>query len=636
MTTQRVRNHELEDRSLAALRLAVPPKWVIHDFRRDYGIDVQLELFDANGFATGLRCYGQLKATDNAEDEDKLSLDRDHFEYWSSHTDPVLLLRYYEETQTIHWCWLHEIAWSLKPNADSLSVVRFLRAWDRVASPKEILDFLTKRSEVVASRLLPPFAVSIVSASLDAPALVALAEGVANSVSGKSFEVFSGDRPDAVLKVFVENSAVATTHLGLPGFAVSLDVADPDINALIWLLIFLTACRYDRILAGRPLAKRHLPLLMKGATGSLLAPTADAIAYALGVEEAADKLELFKPVASIDAQIKHGVVFGVLFSAAHRYGQADEWVDLLHHARGSSEDRKQNASISYSLANALAATGRWDEAVDAFRSASDYDDDYLLRPYFHHELATALFESRDYVGAVAQCKRALEIEDDLRTRYLLGDALFCMGEFSLSLCELESVMERDLGTDSLPHAALLVVLCFDLVERWHIENGGAENNQYAGEVDALEALATRQAGDFDSMYCSLLAAHSRDGLFHFNIGHTCIVAGNYRAAALRYFHCGLLQRSDAEAWALGIGCATKAGDIPLTALGMSVGYSLCGESVIHEYLQHCRPSAMQPLELQKWQQESIDAFRKMRRDARHPLTVRLWGTDATHGIQLSM
>ena len=104
MTTQRVRNHELEDFSLAALRLALPSKWVIHEFKRDYGIDVQLELFDENGMALGLRAYGQLKATDNLEDDDKLSLDRDHFDYWSSQSDPVLLLRFFSANQSFQWC----------------------------------------------------------------------------------------------------------------------------------------------------------------------------------------------------------------------------------------------------------------------------------------------------------------------------------------------------------------------------------------------------------------------------------------------------------------------------------------------------------------------------------------------------
>ena len=131
MTTKRVRNHELEELSLAALRFELPSKWVIHDFRKDYGIDVQLEIFEADGFATGLRCYGQLKATDNAANEDVLSLDRDHFEYWGAHNDPVLLLRYYADTNSYFWCWLHDVAWSLKPDAKSLSVTKFLKPWDK-------------------------------------------------------------------------------------------------------------------------------------------------------------------------------------------------------------------------------------------------------------------------------------------------------------------------------------------------------------------------------------------------------------------------------------------------------------------------------------------------------------------------
>src|SRR3990167_7580255 len=156
MTTKRVRNHELEELSLAALRFELPSKWVIHDFRKDYGIDVQLEIFQADGSATGLRCYGQLKATDNSADDDVLALDRDHFEYWSAHTDPVLLLRYYADAKQFCWCWLHDVAWSLKADAQSLSVTKFLRPWDKLTSPKAIQDFMEQRSHAFTERLLPP------------------------------------------------------------------------------------------------------------------------------------------------------------------------------------------------------------------------------------------------------------------------------------------------------------------------------------------------------------------------------------------------------------------------------------------------------------------------------------------------
>ncbi|WP_031360097.1 DUF4365 domain-containing protein [Caballeronia sordidicola] len=635
MTTQRVRNHELEDRSLAALRLAVPAKWVVHDFQSDYGIDVQFELFDESGLATGLRCYGQLKATDSAEEEDTLSLDRDHFEYWSSHMDPVLLFRYYEENQTIHWCWIHEVAWSLKPHANSLSVVRFLRLWNRNTSAKDIHDFLAKRGQALASRLQPPFAVAIVSASLPRPELFAFAEALGKAVNRHLFEVIAGDQPDAAFKVFVENTTIATTHLGLPGLVVSLEDAPHDQHSLVWLLIFLTACRYDRILAARPLAQSHAALLVQEARGPLLAHVVDAMAYALGVKEAAAKLEPFKTATSAEAQMDQPLLFCALFTAADRYGQIDEWAEMLKEARESSDDAGQKAAISYSLGNTLAAMKRWKEAADAFRAASSYDADYLVRPYFHCDLGASLFESADYTGAVAHYRQALELDDDKETRYFLGDSLFCMGNFAAAQCELRKAMEQGINPDSQAHAILLVLLCTEMIEQWHVDMVVAPSH-YEGGLEDVERLTQKREADFDALLTELLTEHGGSGLFNFNAGHASIVAGRHQTAALRYFHCGLRQRGDAEAWALGIVCAMQSGDSMLMALGMTVGYSFCGESVIHEYLQHCRPQGLRPQDLQQWHQQIIDAFRTARRDARRPLTIRLWGDEGMHSVDVML
>lgn len=187
MTTRRIRNHELEELSLAALRFVLPPKWVIHDFRRDYGIDVQLELFDKDGLATGLRCYGQLKATDNPDDDDALALDRGPFEYWAAHTDPVLLLRYYASTGQFSWCWLHDVAWSLKPDARSLSVVKFLQQWDKIGTAKSIRDLLQLRSRAFTERQCPPFEVSIRGDDVAIENLAAIADTANRSVDSGIF-----------------------------------------------------------------------------------------------------------------------------------------------------------------------------------------------------------------------------------------------------------------------------------------------------------------------------------------------------------------------------------------------------------------------------------------------------------------
>jgi tetratricopeptide (TPR) repeat protein len=550
MTTERVRNHELEEFSLAALRLALPGKWVIHEFKRDYGIDVQLELFDERGMALGLRAYGQLKATDGSEDDDELSLDRDHLEYWSSHSDPVLLLRYFSATQSFQWCWLHEVAWSMKPWAGSLSVVRFLRPWSRDASAAEVATFLRERGQVLASRLLPPFAVSIHSRTLPQEIVVEMSVNAGELVDPRTFRVVAGDLPDAAFKVFVERKSIATTHLGAPGIVVTLDGQEDDLPSLVWLLIFLTACRYDRVLVARLLAQRHFNVLERVASGSLVVSLAEATTFALGLKQAAAVLKPFQAADTEAHSLRVAMTCMGTFRGATRFGELTEWAELLAEVHEIEKDERK-ASIAYSRGNALCSLGRWDEAVEMFQAAAISDPSYRERPYFVCEFAGSLFESGQYAEAARQYRFALELGEGARTRYLLGDALFCHGEFAAARVELLGAISAGLDGDSQTHADLIAEMCAEMVDDWGLPEV-LQAVKYGGDTEVLSGLARQTGQDFEDGLSTLLATYASDGYFHFNAAHTCRLSGRLDLAVYRYFHCALRQRVDAEAWALGI------------------------------------------------------------------------------------
>ncbi|MDR7268665.1 tetratricopeptide (TPR) repeat protein [Pelomonas saccharophila] len=623
MTTQRVRNHELEDLSLAALRLALPDKWVIHEFRRDYGIDVQLELFDKDGMALGLRAYGQLKATDNLEDADELSLDRDHFEYWSSHSDPVLLLRFFSTNQSFKWCWLHDVAWSIKPGAGSLSVARFLRHWNRETSAADVATFLKERGQVLASRLLPPFTVSIQSRTLPPDAVMAIAQRAADPVDRKTFRVLSGDQPDAAFKVFIERASIATTHLGAAGIVVNLDGQEDDLPSLVWLLIFLTACRYDRVLVARPLAQRHFEVLKRAANGSLVALLAEAATFALGLKHAAALLKPFEASDRDSQEMWAPLTYMGLFSAATRFGEHAAWTELLAEAY-QVVGNDERASIAYSSGNAFCSVGSWDEAVAMFQAAARSDPSYLERPYFLCELAGALFESGRYLEAVKHYRLALEVQEVPRTRYFLGDALFCQGEFAAARAELLGAIAGGLDSESEAHAMLIAEMSAEMCDNWSLP-AVIQTVPYDGGTEALEAFGGQTGQDFMDSLKRMLATYGSDGFFNFNAAHMCRLAGRADLASYRYFHCAHRQRNDAEAWALGIASSIEAGDAELTALGIFVGYFYCGERLTSEYLRVVRPVGMEADSYRLWQQDVIDMFRSARQKEDQPATVRLNG-----------
>ena len=90
---KRTRSHELEDESIDCFKAGIPKKWVCREKGRDYGVDIEVEIFDDNGDATGLMFYVQLKATDDATLERKAVLQVDRLNYLAAFEMPSILVR---------------------------------------------------------------------------------------------------------------------------------------------------------------------------------------------------------------------------------------------------------------------------------------------------------------------------------------------------------------------------------------------------------------------------------------------------------------------------------------------------------------------------------------------------------------
>ncbi|MGG6344428.1 DUF4365 domain-containing protein [Stenotrophomonas indicatrix] len=630
MTTKRVRNHELEELSLAALRFELPSKWVIHDFRKDYGIDVQLEIFEADGFATGLRCYGQLKATDNAADDDVLSLDRDHFEYWGAHTDPVLLLRYYADERRFFWCWLHDVAWSMKPDAQSLSVTKFLKPWDKLTSPKAIQVFLEKRSRAFTERQSPPFLVAVRSGYMPVAKLVEVANALNELENLSAFEFEADSSNSAAFEVSVLPSGIVCSYLGLPGVVIEeFNEMEPScIAKAILLLVFLTACRYDRILVARPIAKCCFGLLLKAAGEKFFLPLIDSVIYAIGLKDASD---LFHGESVSDMPEMGGALFPVVaYVAAQRYGEIDQWISMHREELAASEIDEHRAATAYSLGNALSNKNQWSEALPMFKLAADAFPDYFNRAYFRHEYGAAFFENGLFAEAAEQYRAALALEPSQRLHYLLGDVLFCAGEFSKAIVELDVALGTPLDEGYAASAHLLRELCREFVEDWRVdrlEHVVAEN----GGIDVLQSLSGDDLHDLPKALVPLMQRFGSDALFNFNAGHLALTNGQNVLAVYRFLNCAARQRGDSEAWALSIASAMGAQDPVLMELAITAGYFFVKEKLLVDFFRVTQFSHASSVERERFEIMFLDIVHASSGlKPSKPLTVRLFGPDQAH------
>ena len=122
---KRVRQHQLEDLSRSKFSLVVPRNWVCRDKNKDYGIDVEVEIFDNDGRATGLVFWAQLKATESNDESviKNINLSIESIKYYKSLEIPVLIVRYSEKQNLFYYRWASEIdLFYAKKNAKSIRI----------------------------------------------------------------------------------------------------------------------------------------------------------------------------------------------------------------------------------------------------------------------------------------------------------------------------------------------------------------------------------------------------------------------------------------------------------------------------------------------------------------------------------
>lgn len=122
---KRVEQHIIEERSRKAFALLIPDSWAVNDFTKDYGKDIQLEIFK-NYNSTGHIFTCQLKGTGKEiiNGEIAISMEIDHLLYFSTLPLPMLLVFYSVREDQFWGIWanfLHETL-SLKTNQKTVTI----------------------------------------------------------------------------------------------------------------------------------------------------------------------------------------------------------------------------------------------------------------------------------------------------------------------------------------------------------------------------------------------------------------------------------------------------------------------------------------------------------------------------------
>jgi tetratricopeptide (TPR) repeat protein len=628
---KRHRNHVLEDNSVTQFKLLLPEIWNLHTFTKDYGIDVQIEIFDINGESSGLRVYGQLKATDKTEDEDSLSLDKEHFEYWAAHTDPVLLIRYFDKSKSFKWSWMHDIHWRLKPNKKNISVTNYLKNWDEEKTPNEIESFLKLRGKIISGKVTFPVAISVIDNNIGLRGSLEISKKLKSLLPLKGFEVLANPETPCQFNVLLDNKDLCIGHLGLPGYVLSLDMklSPKIVSELIITLIFLTAWRYDRSLVAKAIAESSTETLLKAIPENLEVLLIESLIYALGVTKTSEIL--LKNESHWSNPIFLFKLLSVGLRVCNKYRLLDEWYVLLLNWATNPPHKEMGGASAYNYANAIKDNDQWEEALKYYLIAAERDKEYLSRDYYWNEVGAAQFECELYEEASESYQRAYEITPNPQTAWRLGDSLFHSGKYEKAYGTLEKAFSEDQDLGSYPY--LVMVLCDDLINFWGIK----EQKITAVDDETQNNLITHHpASTVEELVSSLkplLKICAIDPLLNFNAGHLSRILNQFQISAYRYLTCALRQRGDADAWANALLSAMQAEQIVLVALIVESGYFYVGEELIQAILNIFSLSGANKKTSAELEQSLVDLIRSATQKEDKSSTIRIHGENETKSFK---
>lgn len=625
---KRHRNHILEGKSLTALREVLPETWVVHEFSQDYGIDVQIEIFNTAGNSTGLRIYGQLKATDKHENEDVLSLDRDHFEYWVAHSDPVLLLRYFAATGTFKWCWMHDIHWRMKPTASSVDAAPHLTPWNKVETPVAIEQLARLRKQFLHQRSVSPITISVRNTSEGITSSLRLAKFIEDRLPPKSFIVLGEPESPRHIDVLFERKMLRVGFIGLPGFVLSCEDGDANehLADLAVLFVFLILCRYNRSAESCMVANHAAPVLLRVTPEDFFPFLFDGLFYSLGFEQAVALI-----LGNVIDKKDHVVWFNIHAAgvrASKRIGQTELWRSQLKKWADSPPYLEIAASAAYNAANWHANTNLWHDALYYYKLAGERDRNYFDRDYYWAELGAAQFETGQAEDASVSYQKAFDISHDPADQWRLGDALFHYGEYESAYKNISSAIASDESLGSYPR--LVMAVCEELISAWGINKQEIRPVDESVQSELMASVAATSANELISKLKSFLETCAIDPHLSFNAGHLSNISKQPRIALYRYLTCALRQPHDNQAWAFAFLTALNAKETDLMILILDSAYFFTGEELIDAVLKaFVIPNGMPDERAVEIQRQLIALIRATAKSADNSVTMRVHSGEST-------
>lgn len=542
----------------------MPPAWVVRERGRDYGLDLEVEVFTEAGDATGLFFYAQVRATDDPALARKLRFDVDQLEYFRLLDLPTAIVRYCASDDSFHVMWGFEAP--LQDGSKATQTLTFAsdQQWT-TETPAQILRTLETLRRLNRQSDGAPLALALVDDRADPDRSYAV-QSAMERLRKLGFVTSDDETSPVTLEV---HSSERGLTLRIDRFAEAF-VDDPglDLTELTTLLGW-SAIRLLWRLGLKAAANR----LARKLTAAGLVPPTRALALSGALALLPDVAAAVDLACRAGLQDNQDEAYFILTAAIHSVGTSPRDVEcrlalfreaLECHAREGNVIAQ--AATNYSIGNTLRAAERFAEAVASYNRALKLRPAYAHATYFWSELGSCFYMRRKFIAAAKAYERALALEPDPRLQLLAADAVLGAGEPSRA-AELFDLASEDPTVGSPGEAWLKGEFCRRLAAEC-----GARFERPIRTLGPLWAKA-----EIDSDWDAIIAIDPLDPLANFNKGVALGAAGENGEAFWRFLAVGLMQPGDVEAWSNVIGCALSLG-ADHTSAGLHLALFHCGRS----------------------------------------------------------
>lgn len=547
-------NHQIEDASRRQFDRLLPDEWVSRPKSSDYGTDLEVEIFETDGTATGLMFYVQLRGTDDTKKETSTTLSLEQLQYFHQLDVPTLLVRFCRPTSKFHYKWHFEINPTPKQETQKSLTVNFsdLQQWNEETLPALASDLKIARR----------------AKNLNAHGFVSLKADSSNLGASKTFELklaiqqaaeicgtiapvdtLPDDRHLPLLLSETESSIEIRcgklTGIEIPKAA----FGDERSTALLYGACIVSSdmeCTHqaqaiaDSILQNKLIAP-HQFLAFRAAFALQSAP-ADLVNFALlnGLEDPSSPANPMLTMALVSASQK-----------SHTRDWLNDWFNAVRQFAIQNDMQGPAAATFYNQGNVALQTANFADAVWYYNQARKLRPEYLTTDYFLREFGGALYNSRHFLPASKLYESAITDTSAATDWHRLGDAQLLSGEIELATKSYETAEGAQRLSPEKFSSQMKLSLCDWLFEKYG-ENLVVRWHEASKMLRDIEGLNLQHEQEFQRI---LDSANALDPVSNFNVGVSCSARSEFNDALHHFLLCGIQCPHDLEAWSNAIKCA---------------------------------------------------------------------------------